>query len=315
MKLVMFDIDGTLYRTETSFFPAVQEFATRHAFPSPDEQFLRGFIGENGDHWRAWIEQLQLGQPTDELLQEFNLIEKKLVQERGQLYPGAADVVRELALDGWQLGICSNAPAWYPEVILTGAGIRDLFTVVRVPRLPMETKSVMLCQVWNELHPERCAMVGDRADDMRAARAGGFLGIGAMYGWAPDELDHADVRVHDITEVPAALAAYATAAKEPKAAPAPVTAEPVHEVAPEPQPVIAAPEPEVAVTAEPAATPEPIQKTPVIEQPAIVPAPPVQKPPTPEPVSAAPGVSEPAEPVPAARRSWNPFHRREDKSR
>ena len=32
MKLVMFDLDGTLYRTETSFFPAVRRFADRYGF-------------------------------------------------------------------------------------------------------------------------------------------------------------------------------------------------------------------------------------------------------------------------------------------
>jgi phosphoglycolate phosphatase len=206
MKLIMFDMDGTLYRTETSFFPAVQEFATRHAFPAPDEQFLRGFIGQNGNCWRVWVEHLQLGQPTDKLLQEFDLIERKLVQERGQLYPGAADTLRELASDGWQLGICSNAPEWYPELILTRAAVRSLFSVVRVPHRSEETKPMMLCEVWNELHPEQCAMVGDRADDMQAAHAAGFFAIGAAYGWAPEELDHAEVRIHDITEVPAALA-------------------------------------------------------------------------------------------------------------
>jgi phosphoglycolate phosphatase-like HAD superfamily hydrolase len=63
----------------------------------------------------------------------------------------------------------------------------------------------MLCEVWNELRPERCAMVGDRADDMQAARAGGFFAIGAAYGWAPEELGLADIHIHDIAEVPTAL--------------------------------------------------------------------------------------------------------------
>jgi phosphoglycolate phosphatase-like HAD superfamily hydrolase len=49
-------------------------------------------------------------------------------------------------------------------------------------------------------------MVGDRADDMQAARAGGFFAIGAAYGWAPEELGLADIRINDIAEVPMVLA-------------------------------------------------------------------------------------------------------------
>ena len=208
MNLIMFDMDGTLFRTETSFFPSVREFAGRHAFPVPDEEFLRSFIGQSGNEWRAWLEQLQLGISTEELASEFDLLEREYVKNQGELYSGAADVLRTLAVDGWKLGICSNAPGWYPEAILTRAGVRDLFTVIRVPGRPDHTKVMMLSEVWNELRPERCAMVGDRADDMLAAHAGGYFAIGAAYGWAPEELELADIRIHNIAEVPTVLARH-----------------------------------------------------------------------------------------------------------
>jgi HAD superfamily hydrolase (TIGR01549 family) len=324
VKLVMFDMDGTLYRTETSFFPAVQEFAVRHAFPVPDEQFLRGFIGQSGIEWRAWVEQLHLGQPIDELLEEFEILEKRFVQEQGRLYEGAADMLRGLVSDGWRLGICSNAPAWYPELILTGAGVHDLFSLVRVPRRHEETKSMMLCEVWNEFHLEQCAMVGDRADDMRAAHAAGFLAIGAVYGWAPEELDHADIRIHDISEVPTALARYGTAAEEPKVVPIMTAVNPPVE-APAP---IAAVEPTAAqdiheasiqevIPAKPIqqeTVPEPVQETPVAQTTAT---PPVQQPAPPLIPRPAPAAAESSEhPASApARHFWNPFRRRDDRSR
>jgi phosphoglycolate phosphatase len=226
MNLIMFDMDGTLFRTETSFFPAVQEFAGRHAFPVPDEEFLRSFIGQSGSEWRAWLEQLQLGISTQDLVSEFDLLEQGYVKTQGELYPGAAEVLRTLAQDGWKLGVCSNAPAWYPEAILTRAGVRDLFTLIRVPGRPDQSKAMMLCDIWNEFHPERCAMAGDRADDMQAAYAGGYFAIGAAYGWGPEELELADVRVHDISEIPVALAVHWLPGGEPEIAKAPVSVAP-----------------------------------------------------------------------------------------
>jgi len=285
MNLIMFDMDGTLFRTETSFFPSVREFAGRHAFPVPDEEFLRSFIGQSGSEWRAWLEQLQLGKSTQELASEFDLLEQEYVKTQGELYPGTTDVLRALALDGWKLGVCSNAPPWYPETILTRAGVRDLFMVIRVPSRPDQTKAMMLCEVWNELRPERCAMVGDRADDMQAAYAGGYFAIGAVYGWAPEELELADVRIHDIAEIPTALARHWSQEGETESVSAPATAVSAPVVSKAPAPV------------EPVVTP-PAPATPLRLTPEVV-------------------TSRPAEPEPAApnRRSWNPFRRHEDKPR
>ena len=249
MNLIMFDMDGTLFRTETSFFPSVREFARRHAFPVPDEAFLRSFIGQSGSEWRAWLEQLQLGMPTQELASEFDLLEQEYVKTQGELYPGATDVLRALPLEGWKLGVCSNAPSWYPETILTKAGVRELFSVIRVPARPGQTKTMMLCDVWNELHPERCAMVGDRADDMQAAYAGGYFAIGAVYGWAPEELELADVRIHDIAEIPMALALHWLPGSEPEIARPPVSVAPAPVVSAAPAPAIpevSAPQPSAA---------------------------------------------------------------------
>jgi len=328
MKLIMFDMDGTLYRTETSFFPSVQEFARRHAFAAPDEAFLRGFIGQNGNDWRVWLGQLQLGIPTEELASEFDLLEQEYVKTQGELFPGAADVLKSLAQDGWKLGICSNAPSWYPETILTRAGVRDLFTVIRVPSRPNQTKVMMLCDVWNELHPEHCAMVGDRADDMQAAFAGGFFAIGAVYGWAPEELERADVRIHDIAEIPTALAHHWSQEVEPESprAPATVVSAPVVPAAAIPRPPVVqtpamtattqaplSPEPTVSVLvpeqtpsgvvhAPPQAAPIPSPETPATARPVVLPVQTPLKPPVKPPV-----VAPVAPPTPPYRPTPKPF--------
>jgi len=333
MKLIMFDMDGTLFQTETSFFPSVREFASRHGFPAPDGEFLRSFIGQSGSEWRAWLEQLQLGTSTDELASEFDLLEQEYVKTQGELYPGTADVLRTLAQDGWKLGVCSNAPGWYPETILTQAGVRDLFTVIRVPSRPDQTKTMMLCEVWNEFRPEQCAMVGDRADDMRAAHAGGFFAIGAFYGWAPEELALADVCIHDIVEIPTVLASHWSPEGEVKSTSTPTTAVSAPVVSGWPAPVVSetpAPQPSVAQAQEllpaepkvtvpqpeetpsrtigtpPEATPKPMTEAPAITQSVQMP---------PEPPAQVPAAVAPVEPEPvaAARKSRNPFRRHEDK--
>jgi HAD superfamily hydrolase (TIGR01549 family) len=306
MKLIMFDVDGTLYRTETSFFPAVSDFAARYGFPAPDENFLRGFIGQNGREWRSWLEGLNLGKPVDQLAAEFDMIERERVAQGGELYPGTESVLRTLAEAGWVLGICSNASAWYPELILTKADVRDLFRIIRVPSHPDETKTMMLCEVWNETHPERCAMVGDRESDMQAAFAAGFAAIGASYGWAPEELGRADVRIDDIRELPAALERCWTpevrAARRGAAAPAsqpePVAAAPV----PAPAPAAQEPVQAAVVTAPPApaVTPPEVaeEQAPAAAGPA---GPPLEAP------AAAP-VSTPPAPAAAPTEAPKPVH-------
>jgi len=341
MNLIMFDMDGTLYRTETSFFPAVHDFAGKYGFSQPSDDFLRGFIGKTGEEWKAWVESLHLGKPTNELDQEFDALERHYVNTQGQLYPGVLDVLRTLAANDWHLGICSNAPPWYPELILTNAGVRDLFDLVRVPKRSGETKPVMLCEVWNELRPEQCAMVGDRADDMQAALAGGYFAIGAVYGWAPEELAFADVRIHDIAEIPMALARHWFQEGEPKhaststaVAPAlvvaearvpqpPITQTPAQVQEPLPaKPKVSIPQrEETPIINRPIAPPVQTSPEPPVKAPVVVaPVQPVVTPPAPAtPLRSAPEVvtSRPVESEPATvtRRSWNPFRRHDNKPR
>ena len=297
MNLIMFDMDGTLFRTETSFFPAVHDFAGKYGFSQPSDDFLRGFIGKTGEEWKAWVESLHLGKPTDELDQEFDALERHYVNTQGQLYPGVPDVLRTLAANNWHLGICSNAPPWYPELILTNAGVRDLFDLVRVPKRSGETKPMMLGEVWNELRPEQCAMVGDRADDMQAAHAGGYFAIGAIYGWAPEELVLADIRIHDIAEVPTALARHWSQEGEPKSAGAPTTVASALVVAEAPAPL-----PSIAQTA--SATPrvqESLPGTPKVSVPQRdeTPSQSIETPSetAPEPMPETPAITQPVEPA------------------
>jgi phosphoglycolate phosphatase-like HAD superfamily hydrolase len=44
--LLIFDLDGTLYRTETSFLPAVLELFDRHRLSRPDRNEVLSPVGD-----------------------------------------------------------------------------------------------------------------------------------------------------------------------------------------------------------------------------------------------------------------------------
>lgn len=58
--LLIFDLDGTLYRTETSFTPAAAQVLQAFSLRVPPDEELHAFIGEPFDVFLEWLEHLRL---------------------------------------------------------------------------------------------------------------------------------------------------------------------------------------------------------------------------------------------------------------
>lgn len=201
LKLIVFDLDGTLYVSESSFLPALRQFLARYDRPQPSDEFLISFIGEPDHVFGAWIETLNINRSTDELLREFDRIEAEAVKQNGCLYDSVAEILEWLKDKGFTMAICSNGSGWYVDLILGKFNLRDYFIIVKTPRTKSETKSVMLQDIKNALKPSVVYMIGDRKHDFTAARQTGYLFIGAAYGYGGDEINDADFTIKRPDEI------------------------------------------------------------------------------------------------------------------
>jgi phosphoglycolate phosphatase-like HAD superfamily hydrolase len=188
--LFIFDLDGTLYRTETSFLPAVLEVFRQQGLASPDRDDVMSLVGEPLARQNEWLGAHGLPKEALPLLEE---AEFRLIRDAGELYPGVFEALACLRERGHTLVICTNGREVYARAVLEACGILDLFDEVRARRPEDADKAGMVADLLSRIPHQRAIVVGDRFHDVLAARANGCLAVGAAYGYArPGELAGAD---------------------------------------------------------------------------------------------------------------------------
>jgi len=204
-RLIIFDMDGTLFNTETAFIPAVQEFVTRYGLPVPDREFSLHFCGEPIHVFIDWIAGLKIDRPLGDLIAEFDVIELEMTEQRGELYDKIPAVLDYLHQQGYRLAICSNGTERYISRVISRFQLGSYFSDIALPRFKGETKSMLIAGLLKDIHPEFAVMIGDRKHDFLAAKENGIPSIGMRYGYGGDELLLADYLAEEPLVIPALL--------------------------------------------------------------------------------------------------------------
>jgi len=206
--ILIFDLDGTLFRTETITVPAVREAFAAYGLTPPDAREIRSLIGSASEEYRRWLAGLC---PPDLALRiEHHAVarELELIPEAGELYPSIEEALHALRPSLPLMAICSNGPESYVRAVLEGCSIAGLFDAVRFRRDDDADKSQMLHDLLaavRSLIRGPGVVVGDRWDDVEAAHANGLAAIGAGWGYAAaGELDEADIVIDDPKQLTAA---------------------------------------------------------------------------------------------------------------
>jgi phosphoglycolate phosphatase-like HAD superfamily hydrolase len=203
--LLIFDLDGTLYRTDSSFLRTMRRVYEEFPVPYPGDAAVLGMVGETFDAFLTWL--IAQGFPDDRstLSTLIGRYELDAIRQHGVLFDGVAETLRVLAARGCVITLCTNGDLRYASAVLDACGIRSLFA--RLQTLDEgRTKTSMIAELLVAYPRLRPIVVGDRRHDLEAARANGCLIVGAAYGYARDgELSSADVVIHSFPELPAVV--------------------------------------------------------------------------------------------------------------
>lgn len=203
-KYVFFDIDGTLNETDRYAVAAYQKALKKRGIDASREDviacigmspegIIKRFFGTLDDRereeWRADIKKYEFA----------------IMEETARTFEGISEALAKLKEQGYKLVICSNAYPEHIEKVLDVLGIRRYFDIIG--SLDMGNSKVeTLKNLLKKYRPEAACLAGDRKFDIEAARTNGIPVIGCAYGYAPEEIQTADIIVRGAFEIPAAVA-------------------------------------------------------------------------------------------------------------
>ncbi len=210
-EAMIFDMDGTLFRTESLLITAYHRvFDTLrseklHEGPTPPEDLMLGSLGMLlADIWKRVMPE---GSPeahrrADELLLQYEL--SGLNEGFAELYPQVKETLAELRREGVKLFVASNGLEEYIQAIVKTFGLDELFAGLYSAGGRGTATKVELVRLLKAEHGIDSAwMVGDRSSDVEAGKENGLSVIGCQYaGFGQEqELQGSDVIIRQFEEL------------------------------------------------------------------------------------------------------------------
>lgn len=183
--LVIFDLDGTLYKADSVWVEAIQKGFRDFGFAVPDSQTIISCFGESPLRFLARLAPKAAPGVIARLASGTGDYGMSLIAERGRLYEGVMEMLEGLRALGFPLVLCTNGSMEYGESILSSLGVRDLFGQVASAD-GLASKDAVIARLARD-YP-LAVVVGDRDYDFLAARANRLASIGAAWGFGGDEV-------------------------------------------------------------------------------------------------------------------------------
>jgi len=189
-KCAIFDLDGTLTRSEEGIWNSVKYAAEKLGFPEPDAATLRKFIGPPlGYSFREYMgmDDATADKAVETYRERYNAV--GLFENR--VFPGIRRLMRTLKQEGWYIGIATGKPQTTSERVVAHFGLDKFVQKICGPTAGHGAEKVDLIknalpEGWNA-ETDDIWMVGDRKFDVEGAIGAGVKSIGVGYGYGSEE--------------------------------------------------------------------------------------------------------------------------------
>jgi phosphoglycolate phosphatase len=220
-ELVVFDLDGTLVDSASDIAYSVDAMLEALGRSPVGEPRVRGWIGNGvgmlvkraltGEMWPE-------GEPPGfgEALPLFMDTYEAHLCDRSRLFDGVAEGLARLKAEGYRLACNTNKNSRFTLPLLDRLGVSRYLDFIgcgdQFGKHKPDPEPLLKTAEHFGVEPSRCLMVGDSANDARAARNAGFMLVCVPYGYhggAGVEILEPDAIVASIAELPALFKAAA----------------------------------------------------------------------------------------------------------
>ncbi len=200
-KLVIFDNDGTLYKTESVSIEAIQNAFMDLNLQKPSGKKILSLVGESMETFCEKILPDKSPEIYKKLSERIRYHERILIPIKAELFNNIKEIIEELHLDGYTLAICTNASKPYIDLIFKTLGIANLFKYIKVKDLK-KTKADLIKEILDISNPSFAIVVGDTIHDINAAHLNSLLCIAVKYGYGRNEdITKADYIAHNPEDI------------------------------------------------------------------------------------------------------------------
>ena len=204
---LIFDLDGTLNRTESTFVPTMRAAYAHHGIPYVGDDAILHMVGETFPTFLEWLAEQGFPADSDALAKEISAYEHESIAKSGELYPQVEETLRDLKKQGFLLAICTNGDIEYTRAVLGKFDLLDVFDAFQTHGDAGLTKTAMIAALLEQFQPTHAFMIGDRTHDFVAGKANGCTVVATTYGFASDgEADEVDAMLDRFADLPELVA-------------------------------------------------------------------------------------------------------------
>ncbi|MEP4195598.1 MAG: HAD-IA family hydrolase [Aliishimia sp.] len=214
LRLVIFDVDGTLVDSQNHIFQSMEDAYTSLGFAVPSRTNIRRIVGLSLPQVFATLSPELSAADRDALSDGYKTSYMTIRQKMGAaagspLFPKAREVLDQLhAQPNTLLAVATGKSKRGLDHLIDAHGMQGLFVSTQVAdHHPSKPHPSMILQCLNDagVEPHQAVMIGDTTFDMDMGAAAGVSTIGVSWGYHPIEQLKADRTIDRFEDLPAAL--------------------------------------------------------------------------------------------------------------
>lgn len=195
IRLVAFDLDGTLVDSLPDIAFAVHRTLEELGLPSLADDQVRGWVGDGVTRLlKRVLTGEKQAEPDPKLLERamdaFKRAYSAHLCVESRVYPGTLELLQTLQ-GRCRLACVTNKSAMFTEPLLVALQLSPYLDLIvsgdTVPALKPDPRPLLHASGRFGLAPADCCMVGDSKNDISAAKAAGFHAVALSYGYRQGE--------------------------------------------------------------------------------------------------------------------------------